>query len=326
MSPRDWSTTFYPRKMRKGLEARDFLALQDYSSEEIHYLMKLARSFKRKEVDRGELTILEGRHIALFFQKPSTRTRVSFEVAIRELGGSSIFLSSNEAQVSRGETVADTARVLSKYVDAIVARVYSHADLIEMAGHADVPVINALSDRFHPAQILSDLFTIQEVKGRLKGLRMAYIGDGNNVCQSLLIGCSKVGVDVRVACPKGYEPDQTIVKRAQEYALSSRSSVVITENPIEACRNAHIIYTDTFASMGKEHERGLRLKTFLPKYQVTSRLFRVAAKDAFFLHCLPAHRGEEVTSSVIDGPRSLVWTQAQNRLYAQEALLAAIVG
>lgn len=312
--------------MRKGLRARDFLTLQDCSREEIHYLIDLAGDFKHKEVDRDELTSLEGKHVALFFQKPSTRTRLSFEVAIRELGGSSIFLSSNEAQVSRGETVADTARVLSEYVDAIVARVYSHADLVEMAECADIPVINALSDLFHPAQVLSDLFTIQEVEGKLKGLKMAYIGDGNNVCQSLLVGCSKVGVDIHVACPKGYEPDQTIVRRAKEYALSSRSSVAITENPIEACRDANVIYTDTFISMGMEHEREIRLKTFLPKYRVTSRLFRVASKDAFFLHCLPAHRGEEVTSSVIDGPRSLVWTQAQNRLYAQEALLAAILG
>lgn len=306
--------------------SRDFLTLQDYSPAEILDLVKLSSKFKKGDVGSSARRALEGKHLSLLFQKPSTRTRVSFEVAIKRLGGTCTFLSTGETQISRGETVADTARVLSRYVDAIVARVYRHSFLVEMAKYSDVPVVNALSDLYHPAQILSDLLTISEAKGRLKGLKLAYVGDGNNVCNSLLVGCSKTGIDISVACPKGYDPDRNVLKRSRFYASASQCSATVTRDPVEACRDVDVIYTDTFVSMGAEKERARRLRAFLPKYRVTPKLFDVAAGDAIFLHCLPAHRGEEVTSDVIDGPRSLVWTQAENRLYGQEAILASLLG
>ncbi|MFQ6084735.1 MAG: ornithine carbamoyltransferase [Candidatus Bathyarchaeia archaeon] len=313
-------------KLLRMVKIKDLLTLQDLSPAEILGLIKLTRSIKGETATKQIRGALFGKHVVLLFQKPSTRTRVSFEVAIEKLGGSSTFLASREAQLSRGETVADTAKVLSQYADAIVARVYQHAFLIEMAKHADVPVVNALSDLYHPVQVLSDLFTIQEARGRLRGVKLAYIGDGNNVCNSLLLGCSKVGIDLRVACPKEYEPPKGVVEKAYENARMSGSSVKITRDPLEACKDVEAVYTDTFISMGDEDERETRLKAFLPRYRVTPEFFKVAERDAIFLHCLPAHRGEEVAAEVIDGPNSMVWTQARNRVYTQQALLAALLG
>ena len=309
-------------------QERDLLTLQDLTDEELLDIIDLAAKLK-KERRAGVATgaPLAGRMIAMLFQRPSTRTRVSFEVAIRELGGHPIFLPWQQLQLARGETVADTARVLERYVHAIIARVAKHETLVELAQNARIPVINALSDRFHPCQIIGDLLTIKERFGRLEGLKLAYVGDGANVCNSLLLGCTKVGMDISVACPLGYEPDPEAVKWAFENAARTGSRVVITDDPRKAVEGAHVIYTDTFMSMHiPEEERATRFRVFVPRYQVTPELFELADENAVFMHCLPAHRGEEVAAEVIDGPRSIVFDQAENRLHAQKALLLHIFG
>ena len=230
-----------------------------------------------------------------------------------------------ESQLGRGETIADTARVLSRYVDAVVARVYRQADLVEMARYAKIPVINALSDLYHPCQIVADLYTMWEKFGFLEGLKVAYIGDGNNVCNSLLIGCSKMGIDISVACPYGYEPSSEALDSAKRNAEETGSKVKVLRDPFEAAREADVIYTDTFVSMGDEAEREERLSAFLPRYQVNAELLKVASENALFMHCLPAHRNEEVTDEVIDGSHSVVWDEAENRLHTAKAILAKIV-
>lgn len=284
--------------------------------------MKTAR--RLKDSSKGVGKSLAGKNIAMVFQKPSTRTRVSFEVAVQQLGGHAIYLDWSQLQLGRGETVADTARVLDRYVDGIVARVFAQGDLEELARCARAPVINALSDLHHPCQVVCDLYTIWERLGSLEGLKLAYVGDGNNVCNSLLVGCSKVGVDIGVACPEEYRPYVGAVNWALENARESGSKVEITDDPRKAVKGAYIVYTDVFVSMGAEAERQKRLQTFLPKYQVNSELFKYAAEGALFMHCLPAHRGEEVTAEVMDGPRSMVWDQAENRLHTAKALLSLI--
>ena len=307
------------------MRGRDLLTLQDFSNDEIWKILKTTHKLKHGG-SAGEVEhILKGKSILLLFQKSSTRTRVSFEVAIQQLGGRSIYLGWSEAQLGRGETVADTARVLSRYVHGVVARVYRQSDLEEMAKYASIPVINALSDLFHPCQIVADLYTLWERRGTLEGLKLAYIGDGNNVCNSLLIGCSKLGVDISVACPPDYRPYERAIEWSIENSRESGSEVEILEDPVEAARGADVIYTDVFVSMGAEAERERRLKVFMPRYQVTRKLFEYAAEDAVFMHCLPAHRGEEVTDDVIDGPRSIVWDQAENRLHTAKAILAHII-
>ncbi len=263
--------------------------------------------------------------MALIFQKPSTRTRVSFETAVAQLGGHPIYLSWNEMQLGRGETISDTAKVLDRYVNLIMARVYSHDDLVDLAEHADAPVINGLSDKHHPCQILADLLTLIQYKKRLKGLKLAYVGDGNNVCNSLLIGCAKTGVDIAVARPLGYDPDPEAVKHAEEAARTSGSTISIVQDPEEAVEASDAVYTDTFVSMGMEKEKETRLSTFIPKYQVNRALLSHAKPGAIFLHCLPAHRGEEVTEDVIDGPQSAVWDEAENRLHTARGLLSLIL-
>ena len=307
------------------MRGRDLLTLQDFSSDEIWHLLKVTQKVKKERESSQYSHALEGKSIILLFQKPSTRTRVSFEVAVRQLGGQPIHLSWAEAQLGRGETIADTARVLSRYVDGVVARVYRQSDLEEMAKYASIPIINALSDLFHPCQIVADLYTIWEKWGFLKGLKLAYIGDGNNVCNSLLIGCSKLGVNISVACPPNYRPYEKAINWALANAEESGSKIEIVEDPIRAVKEANIIYTDTFVSMGVEKEREERIKIFLPKYQVRTNLFQHAAEDAVFMHCLPAHRGEEVTDEVMDGPRSIIWDQAENRLHTAKAILANII-
>jgi len=307
------------------LRSKDLLTLQTFSSEEIWQLLKTTRKLKEGDLPEPLSGPLKNKSILLLFQKASTRTRVSFEVAIHQLGGQPLYLGWAEAQLGRGETIADTARVLSRYVDGVVARVYRQADLEEMAKHASIPVINALSDLFHPCQIVADLYTMWERWKTLEDLKVAYVGDGNNVCNSLLIGCSKLGIDISVACPPGYRPYPEAVKWARENAEESGSSVEIVEDPVKAVKGANVIYTDTFVSMGAEAEREERLKVFLPRYQVRSELFLHAAEDAVFMHCLPARRGEEVTDEVIDGPRSVVWDQAENRLHTAKAILAHLI-
>ncbi len=273
---------------------------------------------------KGVRKPLAGKNVAMIFQKPSTRTRVSFEVAVQHLGGHAIVLDWSQLQLGRGETVADTARVLDRYVDGIVARVFAQGDLEELARYAEAPVINALSDLYHPCQVVCDLYTVWERRGSLEGLKLAYVGDGNNVCNSLFIGCSKMGMDISVACPEEYKPYGGAVNWALENARESGSKVEITDEPPKAVKGAHIVYTDIFVSMGAEAERQRRLQAFLPKYQVNSELFKYAAEEALFMHCLPVHRGEEVTAEVMDGPRSIVWDQAENRLHTAKALLSLI--
>ena len=308
-----------------SVRGRDFLTMQEYSIDELQLLLRTAKELKHDFLSGVMKAILQSKVLAMIFQKPSTRTRVSFEVAMRHLGGHALYLSWNELQLGRGETIADTVRVLSRYSHGIMARVFAHSDLEEMAKYAPVPVINGLSDRHHPCQGLADLLTIQEKKEDFKGLKLAWVGDGNNVCNTLLIGCSKFGMNMSVACPKGYEPDETVVKWAEQEAERSGSEIGITLDPTKAVEAADIIYTDTFVSLGMEAERAKRLKIFLPKYQVTPKLLKCAKEDVVFMHCLPAHRGEEVLDEVIDGPYSIVWDQAENRLWATMSLLSLLL-
>jgi ornithine carbamoyltransferase len=307
------------------MKKQDFLTLQEFTKDEIWHLLKFTKKFKEKTIEGKEANKLEGKSVALLFQKASTRTRVSFEVAIKQLGGHSIYLGWAESQLGRGESTADTARVLSRYIDCVVARVNNHGDLEEIAKYASIPVINALSDLHHPCQAVADLYTVWEKFGTLEGLKVAYVGDGNNVCNSLLIGCSKLGIDVSVACPLGYEPFNSVQKMVKKNVQDSGSKVEILREPSEAVKNADVVYTDTFVSMGDEAEREIRLKTFLPKYKITSDLFKNASKDALFMHCLPAHRNEEVTDEVMDGTHSVIWDQVENRLHTAKALLVKVV-
>lgn len=297
----------------------DFLSLATYERNELEKVINLASRLKTRREEGAEK--LRGKTLAMLFQKPSTRTRVSFEVAMNQLGGQAIYLGWNDLQLGRGETIADTAKALSRYVDAIMARVNKHEDIEELAVNASIPVINGLSDRFHPCQALADLLTIKEKMGRLEGVKVAFVGDATNVCNSLMIGCAKMGADISVAGPKGYQPKKDVVDLATKSAKSSGSKIVVTSDSFEAVEEADIIYTDTFVSMGLEIEKEKRLSIFIPKYQVTKKLLESTGKKTYFMHCLPAHRGEEVTAEVIDGNDSIVWDQAENRMHAQKALL-----
>jgi ornithine carbamoyltransferase len=292
---------------------RHFLALADWSDGELRGLLALAGELKRNpDAYRGALA---GKTLGMIFQKPSTRTRVSFEVGMFQLGGHALFLSGAELQLGRGETIPDTAKVLSRYLDGIMARVFAHADVVALTA-GTVPVINGLSDKLHPCQVLADLMVLEEHKRRLDGLTLAYVGDGNNMANSLITGCAKTGVAIRVATPAGYEPDAAIVAAARAMG----GSVVVTRDPVEAVTGADAVYTDVWASMGQEAEHARRLELFAG-YRVDEQLFARAAEDAVFMHCLPAHRGEEVTDGVVDHPRSIVLDQAENRLHAQKAVL-----
>lgn len=309
----------------KSLKGRDLLTLQDYTREEIMFILETAKMLKQRYYS-GErvIPILKGKTLAMIFQKPSTRTRVSFEVAMLQLGGFVLYLSWNELQLGRGETIADTARVLSRYVDSVMARVYKQSDLEELAKYADIPIINGLSDLYHPCQALGDMLTIWEKKGRLKDLKIAWVGDGNNVANSLIIISTKLGLDIAVATPKGYEPPKHVIEWAYENARASGSKIVLTNDPSEAVKDADVIYTDVWVSMGQEKEKEIRLRVFRP-YQVNKELIKKAKENVIFMHCLPAHRGEEVTDEVIDGPWSVVWDQAENRLHAQKAILSLLL-
>ena len=306
------------------LGSRHLLTLQELTRDDVLKVIDTAIDMKRNPGRYANA--LEGKVLAMIFQKPSTRTRVSFEVAMRQLGGYALYLRWDDLQLGRGEALKDTARVLARYVDVVMARVLRQDDLDEYARWSPVPVINGLSDKWHPCQILGDLLTVKEVKGGLEGLKLAYVGDGNNVCNTLLVGCSKVGMNVSVACPEGYEPLPEAVEWARRNAEETGSKIEILRSPEEAVRDADIIYTDVFVSMGFEAERAERLRAFLPRYQVNSRLMGMAKKDAVFMHCLPARRGEEVTDDVLDGPQSIVLDQAENRLHSQKALLYLMLG
>ena len=307
------------------MKGKDFLTLGDLSPDDLTLLLNLSERLKKRRVAGLGSRALRGKTVALVFEKPSTRTRVSFQVAISELGGSTISLGSNELQLGRGETIEDTAHVLSRYVHAVMARVNRHSDLERLAASSTVPVINGLSERHHPVQILADLLALREHKGRLKGLRVAWVGDGNNVCNSWLQGAALAGIELAAATPRGHEPSQDILKGATELSKTTGARLRITDDPDEAVKNADCVMTDTFVSMGFDQEREQRLKDFLPRYQVNHRLMSLAKQDAVFEHCLPAHRGEEVTSNVIDGPNSIVFDEAENRLHTEKALLCFLM-
>ncbi len=299
-----------------------FLTLDDIKRSEMLEIFEMAARLKKKPFSK----VLQNKSFTLLFFKPSTRTRLSFEVGIQQLGGNSFYVAGETTQMSRNETPEDTARTLERYVDCLIIRLHEHSVLEKMANNFDKPIINALSDLAHPCQVLSDLFTIKENLKELKGLKLAYIGDGNNVCNSLLLGCSKMGMDITVACPEGYEPNQNMINTAKGYSQITKSKIEISREPEEAVKEANVVYTDTFCSMGYESERERRMKAFFPKYQVNNALMNKAEPDSIFMHCLPAHRGEEVTDDVIDGSRSIVFDQAENRLHVQKALLVKILG
>jgi len=311
-------------KRVSGLTGRDLLSVSDLSSEELWQVLEMARTLKAERGSEKWRGALRGKSLAMLFMKPSTRTRVSFDLAMSELGGHTLVLSPAETQLSRGETVADTARVLSRYVSAIMARVTSHEFLTDLAQHANIPVINGLSDLEHPCQAISDMFTVWERFGRLKDVNIAYLGDGNNVANSLMLAASLMGANVAVASPKGLGPRQAVVDLARKFAVKSGSTVKLTADPMEAVGDADVVYTDVWVSMGDE-EKAEEKKRMLSRFQVDGKVMRAASKGAIFMHCLPAHRGEEVTDEVIDGERSIVFQQAENRLHVQKAILLSIL-
>jgi ornithine carbamoyltransferase len=295
--------------------------MTDLSKEDILDILETGEDLKEKRI-KGKVTdLLKNKSLAMIFEKSSTRTRVSFEVAMSDMGGHSLYLNQRDMQIGRGETVADTAKVLSRYVAAITARVNKHSTVEELAEHATVPVINALSDKEHPCQILADLLTIKEYKSTLEGRKLTWVGDGNNVCNSMILGCAMVGMEIAVACPDGYEPDDDIVSMAREMG----GKVEILRDPIEASTDADVLYTDVWISMGDEEERDKRLSD-LADYQINSKLLDVAKNDVIVMHCLPAHRGEEISAEVMDGTHSVVFDQAENRLHAQKALILKLIG
>lgn len=298
------------------IKTKDVLTLGELDSKEITRIIDLALKLKTDLKKGISKPLLKNKTLAMIFQKPSTRTRVSFEVGMFQLGGHALTLSPQDLQLSRGETIGDTAKTLSRYVDVIMARVYEHSTIETLAKHSAIPVINGLSNSFHPCQILADLMTIKEKKKKFKGLKIAWIGDGNNVCNSMLYGCAKMGISMSIATPKGFEPIKQVVTSCQKLI-----DIELTQDPIKAVKGADIVATDTFVSI---HDDPKRLGKFFPKYQVDSSLMAKSKKDSIFMHCLPAKRGQEVTDSVIDGPKSVVWDEAENRLHSQKALLAAL--
>ncbi len=302
---------------------RDMISILDFEKE-INETLDLAMKMKAKIKNGGEFKPLRGRHMGMIFEKPSLRTRVSFEIGFSHLGGTALYLSPNEIQVGKRESVYDVAKVISRYVDVIMYRAFSNKIMRELATNADVPVINGLDDLEHPCQIMADFLTIKEHKGQLNGLKMAYLGDGNNVCHSLMLGAAAVGMNMSVSCPFGYEPDDEVLKRAQTLAEQNGCKVEINRDPDLAVKDADVIYTDTWVSMGDEAEKEKRQQAF-PPYQVNKKLVSNAKPDFIFLHCLPAHRNEEVTDEIIDSPNSKVFDEAENRMWAQMAVIVKLV-
>lgn len=307
------------------MKVKDFLTLSELTPPDVESILGLAERLKRQRGAGLGAGALRGKSVALIFEKPSTRTRVSFQVAISELGGHPVSLSSSELQLGRGETVEDTGRVLSRYVHCIMARVNKHSDLVRLARSSRVPVVNGLSDLYHPVQVLADLLTLNERKERLKGLKVAWVGDGDNVCNSWAFGAALTGIDFVAATPKGYEPSKDVVREASRMAKATGGRVRVVSDPDAAVSGADCVMTDTFVSMGFEAEGRKRMKAFLPRYRVTRGLMAKAKKDAIFEHCLPAHRGEEVAADVIDGPHSVVFDEAENRLHTTKALLCFLM-
>ncbi|HET9806784.1 MAG TPA: ornithine carbamoyltransferase [Nitrososphaeraceae archaeon] len=308
-----------------SLKNKHILSLKDLDLNEIISILDFAATLKKESKIGLSRKLLEGKTLGMVFQKPSTRTRVSFEIGMFQLGGHAIYLGINDMQLSKGETIEDTARTLSLYLDCLMARVYDHRDLEKLSKYSSIPIINGLSDLFHPCQILADLLTIREYKKKFNGLNLAWIGDGFNVCNDLLIGCAKTGINITAACPSGYEPPEWIVNISKKEGTKTGSIIKVTNEPIDAVQEADIVATDTFVSLGKDNEKIIRENVFIPKYQVNSELIKHAKDDAIFMHCLPAKRGQEVTSDVIDGKLSVVWKEAENRLHVQKALLCLLM-
>ncbi len=307
-----------------NLKGRDFISLMDFSTQELSYLLDLASEIKAKTKSGVLEPVLKDKNLVLIFSKPSLRTRVSFETGMRQLGGNSLTLKQDEINLGVRETIADTARVLSRYADCVMIRTFAHSDVEEFAKYASVPTINGLTDDSHPCQIMADLLTIKEHFKKLKGLKLVYSGDGNNVANSLLAGCALMGLDVTIACPKGYEPMEKYVEFAKNAALKTGSKVLIEHDPKKAAEGANIIYTDVWASMGQESEASIRKEIF-KSYQVNDELCSCASDDVIVLHCLPAHREEEITHSVLEKNAEVIFEQAENRMHAQKAIMAAIV-
>jgi len=303
------------------LSGRDCLTLAEFSPDEVALILDETVKIKAMQKSRIPYRPLRGRTLAMVFQKPSNRTRVSFEVGMYQLGGHALSLSPQEIQMGKRETPSDTGRVLARYIDAIMVRTFDHEELEELAGAADVPVVNGLSDAHHPCQALADLLTVREEFGVLEGVKISYVGDGNNVAHSLAIACALTGAELAIAHPEGHGPDPKVMETARKLGAAP----VLTRDPVEAASGARVVYTDVWASMGQETEAEDRKEKFAP-FQVNEELMGLAAEDAIFLHCLPAHRGEEVTAGVIDGPQSRVFDQAENRLHAQKALLYLLLG
>ena len=304
------------------LKGKDLLSIHDLTTEEVYEILDLAKELKAKQKAGIEHHILKGKTLGMIFQKSSTRTRVSFEVGMYQLGGTALFLSGSELQIGRGEPIKDTARVLSRYLDGVMIRTFAHADVEEFAKYADIPVINALTDLLHPCQVLTDLLTIQEHKGKkFKGLKLAYIGDGNNMTHSLMYGCAKVGMHFSVATPSGYEPNAAVTKNAVEDAKLTGGSITVGHDIFAAAKDADILYTDVWASMGQESERQERKEIF-KNYQINKELLQAADKRAIVLHCLPAHRGEEITEDVMEDNAQVIFDEAENRLHVQKAIMA----
>jgi ornithine carbamoyltransferase len=308
----------------ESLKGRSFTRVADWSRDELESVLDFADDLKQRQQRREEHHLLPGRTLAMIFQKPSTRTRVSFEVGMTQLGGHALYLAAADLQLGRGETLKDTATVLSRYVDGIMIRTFDQADVEELARYASIPVINGLTDISHPCQALADVMTIRERLGRIEGVRVAYLGDGNNVCVSLMVGAARFGMRFVAATPKGYEPDANAVNAARRAAVQMGGTVELVRDPREAAREADVLYTDVWTSMGQEKESERRRKD-LAGFQIDDELLSHASPDAIVLHCLPAHYGEEITEEVLYGPQSAVWDQAENRLHAQKALLALIV-
>ena len=306
------------------LKHKDLLSIHDLSTEEVLKILDVAKKLKKMQKEGVPHEFCKGQTLAMLFSKASTRTRVSFETGFHQLGGHAIYLNDKDSQIGRGEPIRDTARVLSRMVDGIMIRTFSHDSVIELAKYASIPVINGLTDLLHPCQALTDLLTIEEHQKTLEGRKLVYVGDGNNMAHSLMYACAKVGMHMVCASPKGYQPDPAIVKQAQEDAALTGCTVSVEEDIFKAVKGADVLYTDVWTSMGQEAEREVRLQA-LHDYQINGELLKAAHEDAIIMHCLPAHRGEEITEEVLEGPHSVVWDEAENRLHTQKAVMVLLM-
>lgn len=310
--------------MAVNMKGKDLISIADLTLEEIYEIFDVSKSLKEKKYTGESHRWLEGKTLGMIFTKRSTRTRVSFEVGIYQLGGIGLYFGPNDLQLGTSESIEDTAKVLARYLDGIMIRTFAHSDVTNLAKYANIPVINGLTDLLHPCQVLTDLFTVLEKKRKLQGLKLAYIGDGNNMAHSLLNGCSKVGMNISIASPSGYKPDKEIVENAKKFAKYMGSKVEILDDPVAAVKNADIVYTDVWASMGQEAEAAERRKKFM-KYQVNPKLVKHAKDDYLFMHCLPAHRGDEVVNEVANSVNSVIFDEAENRLHVQKAIMALVM-